>query len=231
MATIGLIAGSYKPYHAGHAAIIELAARECDEVHLYVSVSDRARKGELPILGADMAMLWKATIEKTLPQNVKVTYGGSPIGNVWKELGAANEAQSQDDYVIYSDPVDLAENFQERLLNKYCGDLYSRGHVRLRPVDRANTVEVSGTKMRELLAKGDKESFVKFLPKGIDADLVWDTLLKSANSLPKKPEKAPSQKPAEKPAADSLKKKPAAKKPIKGESLLRRYINLLFGRR
>lgn len=196
---IGLIGMSAKPYHAGHDAIIRLAARECDEVHLFVSVSDRAKKGEAPVLGADMAVLWRATIEKSLPANVKVTYGGSPIGNIWKELGAANESKSQDDYVLYSDPVDMAQNFKEELLEKYCGDLYARGNVRLRPVDRSNTVEVSGTRMREFLAAGDKENFVKFLPKGIDADLVWDTLWKSANSLPKKP-------------AAGTKKAPAAKK-------------------
>lgn len=202
---IGLIGMSAKPYHAGHDAIIRLAARECDEVHLYVSVSDRAKKGEAPVLGADMAMLWKATIEKSLPANVKVTYGGSPIGNIWKELGAANESKSQDDFVLYSDPVDMAQNFKEPLLEKYCGDLYARGHVRLRPVDRANTVEVSGTRMREFLAAGDKENFIKFLPKGIDVDLVWDTLWKSAHSLPV--EKPAAQKPAA-----GTKKEPAAKK-------------------
>jgi hypothetical protein len=178
---------SAKPFHAGHAAIIALAARECDEVHLYISTRDRARPGEVPILGADMAKLWKQTIEGTLPRNVKVTYGGSPISNVWKELGAANEVRSGNDYVIYSDPVDLTSNFEERLLNKYCGELYASGHIRLRPVDRSSTVEVSGTRMREFLAKGDKENFTKFLPKGVNADLVWGTLWKSANSLPKKP--------------------------------------------
>lgn len=207
MATIGLIAGSYKPYHAGHDAIIRLAARECDEVHLYVSVSDRTRPGEAPIRGADMATLWQQTIEKSLPSNVKVTYGGSPIGNIWKELGSANENKSQDDYVIYSDPIDIGTNFKDNLLEKYCGDLYGRGNVRLRPVDRSSTVEVSGTRMREFLAKGDKENFSKFLPKGIDAELVWNTLWNSVNSLPQKAEKSPSQKPVA-----GSQKKPATKK-------------------
>lgn len=186
---IGIVAGSFKPYHLGHDEIIRLASRECDEVHLYVSTSDRVRKGELPILGADMAMLWKATIEGSLPANVKVTYGGSPIANVWKELGAANDAATGDDYVIYSDPVDVTDNFPVRNLEKYCGELYSSGYVRLRPVDRASTVEISGTKMREMLASGDKAGFVKHLPEGIDSDLVWDTLQKSIRSLPQKPAK------------------------------------------
>lgn len=181
---IGLIAMSAKPFHAGHGAIIRLAARECDEVHLYVSTSDRARPGEVVILGADMARLWKETIESTMPANVNVVYGGSPIGNIWKELGHANEVGSQDDYVLYSDPIDVEQNFQARFLEKYCGRLYETGHVRLRPVDRSSTVEVSGTRMREFLAAGDKENFTKFLPQGVDKDLVWDVLRKSASSLP-----------------------------------------------
>ena len=185
MKKIALIAGSFKPLHAGHASIIQMAARECDEVHLYVSTSDRVKKGEAPILGSDMAMLWKATIAPSLPKNVRVFYSAaSPIRDLWQELGEANEAGSQNDYVLYSDPVDLTDNFPEERLQKYCGKLYDTGHVRLRPVERASTIEISGTKMRELLAAGDKENFIKYLPQGVDQDLIWDTLRRSTFKLP-----------------------------------------------
>ena len=64
---IGLIPMAAKPYHAGHHALVTAAAGENDEVILYISLSDRKRKGEVPIYGADMQTVWKEEIEKILP--------------------------------------------------------------------------------------------------------------------------------------------------------------------
>ena len=38
-----------KPYHAGHDGLVRIAASENDEVLLFVSTSDRTRKGEMCI--------------------------------------------------------------------------------------------------------------------------------------------------------------------------------------
>lgn len=211
MAKIGLIAGSYKPYHAGHDGLVRLAAKECDEVHLYVSLSDRKRPGEVPILGRDMEKIWKTYIEPTMPANVIVTYGGSPVGNVWKDVGDASEAGSQDTYVIYADPTDIAVNFPDELRAKYASRMEKAGQIELRPVKRSETVNVSGTKMRQYLETGDKKSFIRNLPARIDGPAVWDILYATANSEPKK-------KPTTK-----------RKKATKVETLLRAYIKMLLG--
>lgn len=216
MSKIGLIAMSAKPFHSGHAGLIEVASRECDDVHLYVSLSDRARPGEIPILGKDMATLWKDVIEPSLPTNVAVVYGGSPIGNVWKELGTASKEGSDDEFALYGDPDDLAQNFTETLLMKYCGNLLEAKRVILRPVERSSTVDVSGTKMRGYLEKGDKASFIKNLPASIDRDKVWDVLSATAKDPPKVKKTAGSTR------------KPAAKKVPATEGLLRRYVSLLL---
>lgn len=201
MAKIGLIAMSGKPFHAGHDGLIRLASRECDVVNLYVSISDRARPGEIPILGKDMVSLWNEVIEPSLPTNVVVTYGGSPVGNIWKLLGAANLATNKDEFVVYADPVDLAQNFTKELLTKYSGNLFAAGQIKLRAVERSTTVDVSGTQMRRYLELGDKESFIKFLPDTIDKDKVWNVLHATAKNPPKV-----------KTTAGAI-RKPAAKKP------------------
>jgi len=201
MAKIGLIAMSAKPYHGGHDGLIRLASEECDAVHLYVSIADRARSGEVPILGKDMATLWNDIIEPSMPTNVVVTYGGSPVGNVWKQLGKANETGSQDEFYVYGDPTDLAQNFTKELLTKYSGNLFAVGRIKLRAVERSSTVDVSGTQMRQYLEKGDKAAFVKNLPTTLDVDKVWDILHATAKDPPKV-----------KTTAGSV-RKPAAKKP------------------
>ena len=95
---IGLFPLAAKPYHAGHHAMVEAAASENDKVILFVSTSDRKRKGEFPILGADMTRVWKEEIEKILPGNVEVRYGGSPVRNVYAELEAANNGNTWENY-------------------------------------------------------------------------------------------------------------------------------------
>jgi hypothetical protein len=201
MAKIGLVPMAAKPAHRGHQMLIELAAKENDEVHLYVSTSDRDN-----ISGAAMAKVWRDQLEPTLPGNVTVTYGGSPVGNVFKELGKANEDKSPDTFSVYSDPTDLKQNFPGPSLAKYAGNLLADGRIKLRAVSRSSTVNVSGTQMRQWLASGDKVSFVKHLPKGVDAASVWDAL------------KATQPKPAK-----------VLKKPTAAEGLLRSYVRLLLG--
>lgn len=213
MAKIGLIAMSAKPYHAGHDGLVRLAAGECDEVHLYVSLSDRARPGEIPILGSDMDKIWKSYIEPSLPGNVKVTYGGSPIGNIWKELGEASKAGSPNTYVLYADPEDLQVNFPDANRMKYAETLEKNGQLELRPVQRTETVDVSGTKMRQYLEKGDAKSFIKNLPSSVDGQAVWDILSATAKNPPQVKATAKA-KTAAKPA----------KKAVKGEALLRSFI-------
>ena len=119
---IGLLPISAKPYHAGHHALVEMAAGANDEVLLYVSISDRKRKGELPISGADMKKVWEEEIEQILPGNVTPVYGGSPVGHVFDILRGAEEKLIAGDYqghvyTVYSDPTDTAQNYKTTIFS------------------------------------------------------------------------------------------------------------------
>lgn len=209
MLKIGLIAMSGKPVHAGHIGLIELAAKDNDEVELFVSLSDRKRPGEIPILGSDMEIIWKRYLEPELPHNVNVTYGGSPVGNVYKVLEEANAEGEENDniYVIYSDPEDMAKNYPEAYLQKYGGTLMDDSRIILKPILRSQTVNVSGTAMRKFIETGDKLSFIKNMPKNVNAEAIWNILSTSTKNAP-------------------IKK--SRKKNSTSESLLRDYIRFLF---
>ena len=164
---IGLVAMSAKPYHAGHDQLIRLAAEENEKVMLYVSLSDRARKGELTIFGSSMDKIWKKFIEPSLPANVEVTYGGSPIRNIYQILGNESNIESQNIYTIYSDPVDLESSFPNSSLLKYSSYLFQNNQIIKKPIDRNETINISGTMMRSFLESGDFENFSNFLPPSI----------------------------------------------------------------
>ena len=185
---IGLIPVSAKPYHAGHHALVEIAARENDSVILFVSTSDRTRKDELPIYGSDMINVWKNHIEKILPGNVDVQYGGSPVRKVYEALGDAEKVGSKDTFTVYSDPTDTARNYPESSRVKNFADLYTAGQVLFAAEKNPGmftrgkgTPDVSGTKIRAAIESGDIKTFTAGMPTGFDHRAVFDILSSAKN--------------------------------------------------
>lgn len=202
MITIGLVPMASRPYHAGHDALIRIASEENNRVIVYVSTTDREN-----VSGEAMTKVWKNMIEPTLPSNVEIVYGGSPVGNAFKVMGDADQAGSVDTYTIYSDTED-ANRFDA--LHKYAGNMVANGQIKLRAVERPSTVNVSGTQMRQWLASGDQSNFIAHLPRGIDGEAVW-SLLKSSTptkQIPKKNKKTPAS-----------------------EGLVREFVRLQLGRK
>lgn len=163
---IGLIPMSAKPYHAGHDGLVRLAANECDSVQLFVSLTDRKRPGELVIRGKDMEVIWKKYIEKSLPGNVLppiYCVGSSPVQKMYQLLNSAEKDGSDDTFVIYSDEEDIL-TYTDSALMKYMPTMFANGQVERRRVNRNETINVSGTKMRQFISLGDITSFSEFLP-------------------------------------------------------------------
>lgn len=183
---IGLIPVSGKPYHAGHHYLVELAAAENDEVVLFVSTSDRVRKGEFPIYGTDMQRVWNEELEAIMPANVRVEYGGAPVRKVYEAIGDACKIDGvEETYVVYSDPTDTAQNYPQKNRDKYMQPLCDQGQVIFAAEENASSVtrgsgspNVSGTKMRQSLEDGKFETFAAGMPDGVDAQNVWNILKK-----------------------------------------------------
>ena len=163
---IGLLPVSAKPYHAGHDGLVRIASDENDSVLLFVSTTDRARSGELRISGDAMQTIWWDYIEPTLPQNVTPDYGGIPVAKVYAELETAEAEGSTDTYVIYSDEEDILK-YTDEALNKSAPNLFANGQIERRGISRSETVQVSGTEMREFLEDNDAVGFIALLPPAI----------------------------------------------------------------
>ena len=187
---VGLVPISAKPYHAGHHALVSTASKENDKVMLFVSVSDRLRKNEFPIYGNDMLRVWKEELEKIMPENVEIEYGGSPVRKVYEKLGDANDRLETNTYTVYSDPEDTAQNYAESMRQKYFSDIYRRGHVVFAAeaspeafTRGIGTPDISGTKVREMLKSGDIVSFAKIMPPGVDVENIFSILSKQINEM------------------------------------------------
>ena len=161
-----------KPFHAGHYGLVEIASKENDEVQLFVSTTDRKRPGELPIYGADMLRVWKRFLEPIMPSNAVVKYCDAPVKELFKELEAADASGDSDTvFSIYSDSRDIVK-YNDAVLKKSAPRMFDGGQIVRRSVDRNETVNISGTMMRDMLARGDTKNFGKFLPPPISGNAV-----------------------------------------------------------
>ena len=152
---IGLVPMSAKPFHEGHMSLIRKASDECKQVIVYVSTSDRKRKGEITIFGEDMEYIWENILKKYLPQNVRCEYGGSPVRKVYEKLEEGILPENLEmTYAIYTGEEDKA-----RYSSKYFADIIER--VFIRTMTRGeDTMQISGTLMRSYLSNASEDKFL-----------------------------------------------------------------------
>jgi len=186
---IGLVPISAKPYHAGHHTLVKRAASENDRVFLFVSVSDRVRKNEFPIMGDTMRHLWVEVIEPSMPSNVVVEYGGSPVRKVYEAIEEAAQRINGDIYTIYSDVEDTKANYPVQSRIEYMSPMYENGQVVFAAehdpaayTRGVGTPNVRGQDLRLALAADDFSTFSKFIPPDIDAEIIYNTLRESVDS-------------------------------------------------
>jgi len=187
--TLGLIPIAGKPLHLGHWRLIERAAKENDRVVVYTTSKSRIERNQFPIKGEDFIKLWSDIFIPYLPKNVKVKFVDSPVRSVVHELGWLEQSLTKDGSNVptvnlYSDKDDVEANFKDEDLNKF-PELLKTGKINKVGVERSSTVNISGTRMREFLQTGDKESFLKYLPpvSQSEKEEIWDTLMKNKPEL------------------------------------------------
>lgn len=159
--TLGIFVVSGKPIHTGHWGVIDLATKECDEVLVLTSTSGR---DELP--SGVMIDAWRAVLEPQFhadyPNATLIITSDSPLALAIDKMRELKNVVSS--FVFYADDEDSAGKYSRAKLEAMVRDPVIVEKLRQRPVPRSETVSISGTKMREFLKGGDKESFEKFLP-------------------------------------------------------------------
>lgn len=141
------------------------------------------KPGEVPIFGDDMKYIWEEFLLGELLFDGNVDFitpdlGGhaSPVRNIHTvceslvrpgvheipfldlELDTAKTSVS-----IFSDANDIVENYNIKEMKRMYGSLMGK-NIHLVGVSRLDTVDISGTRMRELLRLGDFGEFKRFLP-------------------------------------------------------------------
>ena len=181
---VGLVPLAAKPYHAGHHALVEKAAKENDAVWLFTTISDRKRKGEFPISGQAMLQIWENQLRNAMPKNVIIEYVKSPVRAVFEKLIEAEaRLDPRTTYKIYSDPTDTRKNYTVKMRQKHFPNLIENGKCRFRAEEDPDQFtrgigmpNISGTRMRKFLKNENYNEFAQNLPRSVDATTVWNLL-------------------------------------------------------
>jgi citrate lyase synthetase len=159
---IALIAGSFKPLTRGHYSLISLASQDNDEVHLFISIKDRARKGEYPIKWDTMKKVWEDFIIPVLPSNVEVHFSENPTSDQFNVLEEAEKNPFEyNTYIVYSAEDDIKRYNNIRVKEKTLPFLFSNDQLIFKSLPRN---DVSATRARQALASGDLVEFVSLMP-------------------------------------------------------------------
>ena len=182
--TLGVVPMAGKPVHIGHWKLIEIAARENQKVLVYVSNKGRIKKGEFPIQGQQMIEVWNEILSKYLPSNISIKFVDSPVSNVrYLMLDLNSDPEDAPVTTVYSDVEDIQNYDPAEFNSKYPG-IGALGKIKFKGVDRTQTVDISGTKMRGFLQSDDKSSFLSYLPpvSPADKEKIW-SLFKSQQQI------------------------------------------------
>ena len=165
---VGIVPGAFKPYHAGHHKMIEIASRENDVVYVIVSLSDRIRENEPVVTGDQMKDIWNDHLQQILPENAKdnlqlLPPGQTPVRIAYEMLENEAECNSGDVFSIYSDPRDI-NRYNSKSLLKTLPEEFVKNNVKKRPVGMEETADIRGTDMREWMKTRNKKKFLESLP-------------------------------------------------------------------
>lgn len=166
--SIGIFVVAGKPVHEGHWQMIGRAARECDEALIITSTSGR---DELP--PGVMIDAWKAVLEpqfhRDYPNATLIITPDSPLQLAIDKMRQLKDVVNK--FVFYSDDEDARGKYSREKLADMMRDPVAASKFQQMPVPRSETIQISGTRMRQFLAADDRESFDRYVPQTLDSDM------------------------------------------------------------
>lgn len=163
--TIAMYPGAFKPFHAGHAYILEKAAEAADEVWLFVSANDRKRPKEFPLVWKDgMERVWKEFIEPSLPANVSVRYVANPVTAAYQAVEELEKSGTPVMVYMIAGDEDKSR-FEPGKFLKSAPTMVNAGNIELAAPPRVGGF--SGTKARQALETNNLELLGSQLPPAV----------------------------------------------------------------
>lgn len=173
---IGVFVLAGKPVHDGHWQMVKLASQECDEVLVITSTAGRDE-----LKPGVMTDAWKVVLEpqfhRDFPNATLIITSDSPVNLAVDKMRQLKDVTSE--FAFYSDDEDARTKYSPPRLTGLLKDEALVAKVTPRPVPRSETVQISGTKMREFLTDEDRSAFDDHVPRTLSPalkDKYWSIL-------------------------------------------------------
>jgi len=174
--TIGIFVLAGKPVHDGHWKMIGRAAKECDEA---IIITSSAGRDELP--AGVMIDAWKAVLEpqfyKDFPNATLIISSESPLSIAVHKIKSLKNVVSK--FFFYTDDEDAVGKFSVDKIAAMVKDPLAMEKFVQVPIPRSQTIQISGTEVRNFLNDNDHESFNMFVPQTLSdsmKDKYWSIL-------------------------------------------------------
>lgn len=166
--SIGIFVVAGKPVHAGHWQMIDIIRKECDEALIITSSAGRDE-----LAAGVMIDAWKAVLEpqfhKDFPNATLIITSESPLDLAINKMRDLKNVVNR--FVFYSDPEDLAGKYAPDKLRDRIKDPVAIEKLQQVAIPRTETVQISGTRMREFIKNDDRESFDHFVPQALSPEM------------------------------------------------------------
>jgi nicotinamide mononucleotide adenylyltransferase len=166
--TLGIFVVSGKPVHDGHWKVIDIATKECDEVLVITSTAGR---DELP--AGVMIDAWRVVLEpqfhRDYPNATLLITSESPVSLAIDKMRELKNIVSS--FIFYADDEDIRGKYSQDRISAAIKDPIVIEKFRPRAVPRAETTQISGTRMREFLKNDDRKSFDDFVPRSLSPEM------------------------------------------------------------
>ena len=168
---IGMFGGGFKPPTLGHLEVVKRALQENPEMDaLIVLVGSGTRNS---ISQEESLAIWNI-YKKSLPSKVQIMASPKdkpPIGAIYSY---AKKNPDKEIYWFVGAREGNEEDFQD--IEKRTRSLRKLAYQNVKVKEIITAGAVSGTKARQALLKGDKETFIQFIPNIPEVDEIWDML-------------------------------------------------------
>ena len=160
MERIALLPGGFKPPHAGHYNMAIWLAQNTDAKKVIVKVGAKERDGITREISLQLWDLYLNNDPDPISQKITVvaSNSNSPVQDVYDFV--ENEAPGESTIYLGMGEKDI-NDARFKNINKFAKPRGIKFETTLVPPQAGG---VSGTKMREFIKNGNKESFQKFIP-------------------------------------------------------------------
>lgn len=161
-----------RPFHEGHSILVKNAQKENDVVFLFVSTKSRGLPGE-KIQAGTMMQVWRRVLLPNLPKDgsVVVRFVDSPVIDADRFIKALATTRPELVFTFYGDDEDVKIRYSpDTLFATFGYEIYERKAVRAKGFSREDTFPVSGSLIRDLLARNaPDEAIMSLLPSALSA--------------------------------------------------------------